>query len=248
MKPIIGITPDSKLEENNSPIYFLKKKYVSVIEDMGGIPVIIPFIESKSVILAVLDKIDGLLITGSGPDINPEYYNEKQIADFEIMSKDRIAFEISVIKMTGERGLPILGICGGMQIINVFYGGTLYQDINLQIEGVRLHKGDIPNKIPSHPVEIVEGTLLHNICKERRIEVNSSHHQSVKGSGHGLKVSAYSDDGIAEGIESIGSNFIIGVQWHPELLYETDIYSRRIFEAFLHSASSYSSNSNIGKS
>jgi putative glutamine amidotransferase len=142
--------------------------------------------------------------------------------------------EISLFKKAYEKRIPILGICRGMQVINVALGGTLYQDINMQVKNSAGHR--FQNSIIvqlHHKVEIIEGSKLYNILGKKDITVNSFHHQSIKDIGKGLRATAYSNDGIIEGIESSKLDFLIGVQWHPEELIEKYPMFKSIFKTFI---------------
>lgn len=243
MRPIIGITSDFDLGEKKDSIhpgekvYFLKGRYMSAIEDTGGIPMILPITSDEKLIASILKTVQGLLITGSGPDIDPAYYGEKPIMDFDIMSRERASFEMVLTKKAIEKGMPTLGICGGMQLINVALGGSLFQDIPTQVKGTLPHQQRAPKSEPSHSIQIKKNTRLFEIIKKPVIKVNSSHHQAVKGIGDGLRLNALSEDGIVEGVEGDGKSFILGVQWHPEFLYKKDEINRRLFEEFIRTCS-----------
>jgi putative glutamine amidotransferase len=183
----------------------------------------------------ILGRIDGLLLTGSGPDIDPTLYGERQRFPFKKVDPKRSAFERELVKRALEKETPILGICGGMQTLNVAGGGSLYQDLPKQLP--RALKHDQGGK-PSHPVEIKRGTLLARIVGVLRLFVNSSHHQGVKEVAPGYIINAMAEDGVVEGIESVDFPFVVGVQWHPEYLHEGD-QSREIFKAFLKRAAKF---------
>lgn len=238
MKPVIGITPDYNAGDKTrpggrEPTYFLRARYVRAIEDAGGLPLILPIMDDKSAIRQLADQLDGLLLTGSGPDLDPKLYGEKKQHRFKIMSEERAGFESLLAREAIDRELPTLGICGGMQLLNVAAGGSLYQDVKAQIKTKIAHQQKEAATELSHWVTVAEGTRLREIVKAPRLRVNSSHHQSVKKVAAGFVVNAKSEDGVIEGLELSGHKFLLAVQWHPEFLYTTDKVSRQLFERLL---------------
>jgi putative glutamine amidotransferase len=238
MKPIIGITSDYNAGDKSrpggrEPTYFLRARYVQAIEDAGGLPLILPITDDKAAIKQLAGQVDGLLLTGSGPDLNPKLYGETKRYRFKVMSEERAAFEARLAKFVMEQELPTLGICGGMQLLNVAAGGSLYQDVDAQLKTKIRHRQQEAATRLSHWVTVERGTTLHHIVKSPRIKVNSSHHQSVKTIGAGLVVNATAEDGVIEGLEAPAHRFLVAVQWHPEFLYTTDAVSRKLFERLL---------------
>ncbi len=238
MKPIIGVIPDfnpggRKDMGGNEPTYFLRARYLQAIEDVGGIPVILPLTEAGSVRRQLLTTLNGLLLTGSGPDLSPSWYGERQRYRYPLMSRERAAFEIGLARLATEAGKPVLGICGGMQALNVALGGSLFQDISSQLPAATQHRQRAPTTKHSHWIQVAPNSLLRHILQRPKIRVNSSHHQSVKAVASRLFASAVAPDGVIEAIESRHHPFLLGVQWHPEFLYDHDAMARRIFSAFL---------------
>jgi putative glutamine amidotransferase len=241
IKPVIGITPDyhsgdQNIDGSGEPTLFLRARYMQAVEAMGGVPLILPVTASKEIQEALLSKVQGLLMTGSGPDLDPALYGEEQQFRFKKMSRERADSEIALARMALEADLPVLGICGGAQLMNVVLGGSLYQDIASQIPGALDHRQKTAATGPAHGVAITPGTRLHAILKTDRLQVNSSHHQATKTVGPGLVVNAKAEDGVIEGLESPRHRFALGVQWHPEFMYARDEASRRILSAFLQEA------------
>jgi putative glutamine amidotransferase len=241
MKPLIGVTPDFNAGDRkewggHEATFFLRARYIRAIEDLGGVPVILPLAEARTDRRRLLDRVDGLLLTGSGPDLSPALYGERQRYKFRVMSRRRADFELDVARMAASSKLPVLGICGGMQAINVAFGGSLIQDIASQADSPLPHRQKAPATELSHAVDIAPKSLLRHILGQARIRVNSSHHQSVRRVAPSLVASAAAPDGIIEAIESPKHRFLLGVQWHPEFLYDRYALHRKLFQALLKAA------------
>jgi putative glutamine amidotransferase len=240
-QPIIGVTSDFNAGEKDrpggrEPTYFLRARYVQAIEAAGGLPLILPITDRKKGITRLLDLVDGLLLTGSGPDLDPKLYNEAKRYRFKVMSRERTGFELALAKQAWERELPTLGICGGMQLLNVAAGGSLYQDLPAQLKTLIKHQQQAAATESSHWVNVEPGTRLREITRSPKIRVNSSHHQGVKSVPADLMINARATDGVIEGIEAPDHPFLVGVQWHPEFLYTTDPVSRKLFTTLLAAA------------
>ncbi|MGC4099422.1 MAG: gamma-glutamyl-gamma-aminobutyrate hydrolase family protein [Nitrospira sp.] len=241
MKPIIGVTPDFNAGDRkdmggHEPTYFLRGRYIQAVEELGGIPLILPLVADPSARRRLLDRVDRLLITGSGPDLPPSLYGERQRYKFPLVSEHRANFELEVILQARKRDLPLLGICGGMQALNVACGGSLYQDIPSQVPGALDHRQKTKAVHVAHPVTVISTSLLSKVVVRRTLMVNSSHHQSVKTVAPSLKASAEAPDGIIEAIESPSHRFLLAIQWHPEFLFQRHAVHRRLFEALLRAA------------
>jgi len=220
-KPIIGITTDIK---NGN--FEIEEKYSHAIANAGGIPLLIPSMpQNTSLIKETVERIDGLLLPGSR-DMDPKYYNQVPHPKLRPMSLERTEMEFSVLEHSVDRELPVFGICGGMQLMNVFFGGSLYQDIDSFILDALAHE-----KGALHDVSIDKDSKLFEIIEKDQVTVKSYHHQAVHEIGNGLKSCARSGDNIVEGIESTNKNYVLGIQWHPEL--EDGEISSRIFKSFI---------------
>ena len=241
MKPLIGVTPDFNAGDRKEwggrePTYFLRARYVRAIEDLGGIPIVLPLVADLDARRRLVTHIDGLLLTGSGPDLAPELYGERQRYRFRVMSQRRATFELEMAQLARAADLPLLGICGGMQALNVAFGGSLYQDIDSQRPHPLQHRQSLPATQLTHAVKIAPQSLLHRIVQTKTLRVNSSHHQSVREVASALTATAVAPDGVIEAIESPSQRFLLGIQWHPEFLFDRHERHRRLFQAFLEAA------------
>ena len=213
-KPIIGITLDSETKETYSkfPWYALRENYLTSLTKFNAVP--FPLLHEKKYIADFCHLIDGLIITGGDFDINPKLYNKINTQSKNIKNK-RTNFEINLFNNFFKYNKPILGICGGAQLINVACGGTLIQDLKKKPIN---HEQVNPRNQTSHNINIFKNTKLHKICEAIKIKVNSAHHQSVNKIGKELNISCKANDGVIEGIEHKKHKWCIGLQWHPEFL------------------------------
>ncbi|MEN6316734.1 MAG: gamma-glutamyl-gamma-aminobutyrate hydrolase family protein [Clostridiaceae bacterium] len=233
-RPIIGITPGFMRDKNKS---CLGQGYIEGINRAGGLAVILTMTEDRDMIEQVLDTADGILFSG-GPDMDARYFGEENLKCGGEISPQRDGFETLLAKRAIEREKPLLGICRGMQLLNVAMGGTLHQDIHIghKPEDMLKHWQEAPEWYPIHDIQISPDSKLCSIYGSVTLGVNSFHHQAVKLEGNSLSVSAASSDGIIEAIEGHGPHFIIAVQWHPELMWQENPLHLRLFEAFVAAA------------
>lgn len=222
-RPLIGLSPDeaTPATPHAVPRYELKRAYADAVLAAGGLPLVLPYSADPAVLAQLLGMVQGLVITGGAFDVPPELYGEAPRQGLGALKPARTDFELALIRGALERGLPLLGVCGGMQILNVALGGTLYQDIATDVPGALAHEQQTDRRLPAHPVQVQEGTLLSRACGAGELLVNSTHHQSVKALGRGLVASASSADGLVEALELPTALFVAGVQWHPELLVDS---------------------------
>ncbi|HKS25137.1 MAG TPA: gamma-glutamyl-gamma-aminobutyrate hydrolase family protein [Thermoanaerobaculia bacterium] len=230
-KPLIGIGSDVFIHEGERDRAFVFTTYVDALRRAGAVPVLIPPQPENAA--DVVDELDGLLLAG-GEDCDPAAYGEPRHPTVEItMDPRRQANDLALAKVARERGLPTLGICLGVQVMNVAAGGTLIQHIESEID----HASE-PSDRHRHEVSIDGDTRLARILGDRELNVNSSHHQAIRDVGGGLRITAHAPDGIVEGLEDPRHPFYLGVQWHPE-----DMSSERsasaIFAAFVEAARKY---------
>ena len=232
-KPIIALTLDYETNKKYSkfPWYAIRENYFTAIEECGGIGIGIPHNTDDANLL--LKKADGLLITGGNFDINPNIFGENNIHSSVKLKEQRTKFEMLASEIILNDNKPLLGICGGEQLINVLYQGTLIQHIPDEIENYLEHEQANPRNEAGHSIFIKENTRLHKIISKKTIMVNSAHHQAVKKPGEGLVINAFSEDGVIEGIEDPSMNFCIGVQWHPEFFIQDS--DKLLLKAFINS-------------
>jgi putative glutamine amidotransferase len=233
-QPVIGLTLDSEPPGGYSklPWYALRENYCAAVVRAGGLPVLLPHeVEQADSYLRV---IDGLVVTGGAFDVDPAIFGA-DTRHSSVKTKDRrTQFELALTRHVLAADKPVLGICGGQQLMNVALGGTLIQHIPDEAPGALAHEQKNPRNEPGHIVRFVDGTRLRQIARCAEAPVNSTHHQAVKAAAPGLLVDARAPDGIIEGIEDPNRRFCIGVQWHPEYaISEADL---RLFAAFVDAA------------
>lgn len=232
--PIIGITLDREEPGGYSkfPWLALRENYAQAVAAAGGLPVLLP--HQTDSIEAYLDLLGGLIVSGGAFDIDPALFGASE-RHATVTTKDaRTAFELAMTRGALARSLPVLGICGGQQLLHVALGGTLIQHIPDAVPGALAHEQPNPRDEPGHSVRILPGTRLHAIVGADEMAVNSAHHQAAKDVPLALRISAVADDGVIEAIEAPDRRFCIGVQWHPEFaLSEGD---RKLFEALVDAA------------
>jgi putative glutamine amidotransferase len=236
MRPIIGIS--CALFPRNEPlrpIVGIGQSYTLAIKRAGGLPLLVPPQPDDEALRALSARLDGVLLPGGG-DIDPARYGEELLPICGTIEPERDGLEIPLARLALDEGKPILGICRGMQLLNVATGGTLYQDISAQRPDAPPHPTtDYQGKRDrtSHEIEIQPGSAVATIMGTTRHAVNSFHHQAVKQPGSGVEILAWSEDGIPEAMMVSGHPFAIAVQFHPEELVLVDPASQRLFDAFV---------------
>lgn len=216
--PVIGITLDSEEPGGYSkfPWYALRANYCGAVAAHGGLPVPLP--HEPALAPEYLARIDGLIVTGGAFDVDPALFGAQTRHETVKVKNARTAFELAMIRGALDRDMPILGICGGEQLLNVALGGSLIQHIPDEVPGCLAHEQPNPRDEPGHEVELVAGTRLAAIAGTTRIPVNSAHHQAIKNVAPGCVANAFAPDGVIEGIEDPARKFCMGVQWHPEFI------------------------------
>jgi len=228
--PLIGIT--SRTISRTSAEFVVGQNYTDAILRAGGAPVLLPGIADKAYCEKILSAIDGLIISG-GDDMDPAFYGEEPHPKLGLVDVQKGNFEFMLTRMALRKNIPILGICGGIQMLNVAAGGTLYQDIPSQTGSGIKHSQELTKSVPSHYVAIEKNTRLHKILGMVKLRVNSTHHQAVKDLAKDFVVAARAADGIVEAIEMQVKRFVIGVQWHPESLAAEHPVFQKVFDTFI---------------
>jgi putative glutamine amidotransferase len=225
---------DKKLQ-----ITCVKSSYLDTLIALGGVPLIVPLRTSEAGLRMIAEKAGGLFLPG-GDDVAPERYGAQRDEKTGTVCEEQDELEFSLVKIFKEQKKPIFGICRGMQVINVALGGTLYQDIKSEIHGALIHRDDEKTakeryQTDAHDVRLMPKTKLHSFFEHPRIPVNSTHHQSVKKIGTGLRVAAVAEDGVIEGIEAedMNTEWVMGVQWHPEEIWKTHKEQEVLFKKFI---------------
>lgn len=218
--------------------FYLGRDYSEALAFFGAIPVHIPLIPDEEYIENVVRNLDGILLPGSDTDVDPHHFGEDPHPKIKKIITEKDATDLLVLKEAEKNKLPVLAICYGMQILNVFRGGSLIQDIESQIENPIKHEQGIPLDRNSHNITVESQSRLGKLLKENsdteKVKVNSHHHQAIRNLGRELVKTAWSIDGIVECIEDESAEkYVVGVQWHPELSYKTDFLSAGIFKDFI---------------
>lgn len=230
MKPLIGITAC-----HEEKIYKTNDTYIRAVLRAGGVPLLFPCAAGPDACRQLVAAVDGLLIPG-GVDTAPQFFGEEPIPKVTCIDGEQDRFELELIRLGAEMGKPILAICRGCQIVNVAFGGTLYQDIPSQLPEAQGHYQQTASRSePYHTVHILPGSVLAAALGEKALVTNSYHHQAVKKLAEGFTACARTQDGVIEGIEN-GDGSILGVQWHPECMEERYPRFQGLFSAFIERA------------
>ena len=230
-KPLIGICPNLRSTEPFGDAYFLYSRYASLISQSGALPVILPLVGNREEARELLERVEGLVLTG-GADIDPKHYGQAARHPDRLAPRERTTSDFAYVREAKDRGMAALGICLGAQTLNVAFGGSLLQHIPEDVPGALEHEDEPEGVSPDHPIRIEPGTILARALGVDSATVNSYHHQGIGEVAAGFRVAARSPDGIIEAIERTDHPFFIGVHWHPERMPEREI-TRRLLRAFV---------------
>lgn len=231
MGPVIGLTAQYE-QLVNKKMLEINNTYVDAILEGGGIPIVLPIVMDADTIDNYLDLVDGILLTGGG-DISPLSFGEEPIKEIGSICIARDKMELELFRRAYERDIPVLGICRGLQIINIALEGTVYQDIFVQLPYSIAHVYSENVSQGFHTINILKDSLLYEIFGKDKLVVNSQHHQSIKDIGENLRVTSTTVDGIVESVESTNDKFVFGVQFHPEAMIYNDKEFIKLFNYFV---------------
>lgn len=229
MIPVIGLIP---LYDDDKESYWMLPGYMKILEKCGALPIMLPLSTDAELLSKALSMCDGLLLTG-GHDVGSYIYGEKASEKCGVPCKERDKMESILFKLALERDIPVLGICRGIQFMNAYLGGSLYQDLPTEYECMVEHHMEPPYDRAVHNVDVYEGTMLANIIGAGKHGVNSYHHQAIKTISPKVIPAAVSEDGLIEAIEVKDNKFAIGVQWHPEFSFKVNEDSIKLVQAFI---------------
>lgn len=235
-KPNIGISGNQMCDPSGIfPGYkrsYVNHDYILSVLGAGGVPFILPFNEKESIVSQLVQHMDGLILTG-GDDISPLFYNEEPTQKIGPIFPERDRFDFLLLNEAMKKNIPILGICRGHQIINVYFGGSLYQDLSYDKNCTIKHAQNQRPELPTHTVEIEEDSRLHRILNRTEWRTNSHHHQTIHQVGKGLRVTAHTKDGTIEGLEHTSYPYLVSYQFHPEMMQGTDKEAQLLFKDFI---------------
>ena len=237
MPPLIGITMRHEVETER---FYLARYYSEAVEAAGGVPVHLSLLPRVDYVTSIAARLDGVLLPGSASDVDPLRYGREPHPRLGQVHPLRDETDALLLAEVERRGLPLLAICFGLQIWNVVRGGTLVQDIEAQLPTAVKHEQGVPRERRSHRVRLLEGSLLAELAGGESSLVNSHHHQAVETAGENLRATAWTHDGLIEGLEDTRpERWAVGVQWHPEIDFAGDEFSQSLFSNFIAAARNF---------
>ena len=252
MRPLIALTTTIyQGTEYRVPQLMLGSPYVAAVESVGGTPLLLTPAHQEASLRSLLELAHGLVLTG-GEDVDPARYGEQPHPNLGLVSRPRDAMELAALQIALELDLPVLAICRGLQLLNVGFGGTLYQDLPAQRAGAVVHEQQASIASRWHGARVAPDSRLHRIFGEDELFINSFHHQGVDRLGEGLRPLVWAEDGLVEGVEAPDYSWVIGVQWHPER-GEAEAWGdplhpdHRLFRAFLEAAHAHAEGTLAGR-
>lgn len=247
-RPLVGVPTQTlqaidRIPEDLPHSWVMNNRYFLALTAVEVVPIMVPLFANDEVTMrAMYERIDGIFLAG-GVDVDPSSYREDKLDVCGRTDTDRDVVELMLTRWALEDGKPVLGVCRGLQLINVACGGTLVQDVELT-EAPAIKHDYYPSQGFSrdhlaHPANVTENSRMHDVYGATEIQVNSMHHQGIKKLGDGLAATIHAPDGLIEGIEGTGDSFVMGVQWHPEMLIDSDAGTRRLFTQFRDACAEY---------
>lgn len=230
MRPTIGITCSHDM---GSDRLFIAQYYTRAVEAAGGMPILLPYVKDANCLSQLAHHLDGVVFSG-GVDVDPQAFGEQPLPRLGEINPERDEFELALAKIALEADLAVLAICRGLQLLNIAAGGSIHQHLSNQIApGLIKHSQDAPRWYATHKVSLKAGSILANLLQAREARVNSFHHQAVAQAAPGFIVNATSPEGVIEGLESENHKFVVGVQWHPECMWEKDPQMLKLFKGLV---------------
>lgn len=238
-KPVIGIAANLLIMDQGPfpglERTYVNNDYVEAIELAGGIPLLLPVIADEEAIREQVARVDGVLLSG-GYDVDPLRFGEEPLPQLGFVFGEVDDHQLQLAKVARQLGKPLLGICRGLQVLNIAFGGTVYQDLGVQFPGALQHNQKAKRYMPSHTVDVVAGSRLAAALGQTEVAANSFHHQAIKDIASGFRVNARAKDGVIEGMEAEDGAFTVAVQWHPEMMAARYPVMLALFTAFMAAA------------